>query len=50
MRKLYERITGYFTRGELVLWGVSVLMVSGAFMLFDRRNLMILLASLIGVT
>ena len=50
MRKLYDRITGYFTRGELMLWGVSTLMVSGAFMLFDRRNLMILLASLIGVT
>ncbi len=40
----------YFSRTELFLWGSSVLLVIGAFCLFDKENYLILLASLIGVT
>lgn len=40
----------YFTRAEMALWGVSVGLIVGSFLLFDRENHMTLLASLIGVT
>ena len=40
----------YFSKTELFLWGSSVLLVIGAFCLFDKENYLILLASLIGVT
>ena len=50
MRKIIDRIKGYFTRGELALWGCSVLLVTVSFMIFDRQNYMILSASLTGVT
>ena len=40
----------YFTRGERVLWCVSVLLIAASFFLFDRLNYMTLAASLIGVT
>ncbi len=40
----------YFSRTELFLWGSSVLLVIGAFCLFDKENYLILSASLIGVT
>ncbi|MDE5891542.1 MAG: nicotinamide mononucleotide transporter, partial [Acetatifactor sp.] len=41
---------GYFTKSELVLWGISVLLVLISFLAFDRENYMTLAASLIGVT
>ena len=40
----------YFTKGELVLWGVSVLAIVLSFLLLDRGNHLTLLASLVGVT
>ncbi len=40
----------YFTKSEICLWSVSVLMVLTAFLLFDRVNYLSLAASLLGVT
>lgn len=40
----------YFSRGELILWGLSVTLVLASFVLFDRENYLTLAASLIGVT
>lgn len=41
---------GYFSKGERVLWGSSVMLILGAFRAFDRGNGLTLAASLIGVT
>lgn len=45
-----KRITGYFSRGEIILWGISVLTVAVSFFMFSRDGYMTLVASLIGVT
>lgn len=45
-----KNLTGYFTKGEIVLWCVSVLLILVFFVAFDRENLLALAASLIGVT
>lgn len=39
-----------FARNEVVLWAVSVSLITGSFLLFDRSGYMPLTASLIGVT
>ena len=41
---------GYFTKGELALWGGSAGAILLAFVLFDRGNWLTLAASLVGVT
>lgn len=41
---------GYFTKGELTLWGGSVGLILLSFSLFDRESWLTLAASLIGVT
>lgn len=40
----------YFTKAEWTLWGVSVLMIVGTFLLFQQSDYLSLTASLIGVT
>lgn len=40
----------YFTKEELLLWCISVVLIVISFLLFDRVNYLTLLASLIGVT
>lgn len=40
----------YFTKCEITLWGISVLLVLVSFLVFDRENYLTLAASLIGVT
>lgn len=45
-----KRIVNYFTKTEIVLWSVSVLLILISFVLFDRENYLTLAASLIGVT
>lgn len=40
----------YFTTGELLLWGLSVLAIVLSFLILDRENIVTLAASLIGVT
>ncbi len=45
-----RKIINYFTRGELILWGMSVLTVAVSFFAFSNDGYMTLFASLIGVT
>lgn len=40
----------YFTKAETALWCASVLLITAAFLLFDRGNYLTLAASLVGVT
>lgn len=40
----------YFTKGELVLWSMSVALIIISFLIFDRENFLTLIASLIGAT
>lgn len=49
MRKVREYLT-YFSLLEWLLWGISVIAITGAFLIFDRSNVLTLTASLIGVT
>ena len=45
-----KKLTTYFLKGELALWGSSAGLILVSFFLFDRVNFMTLVASLIGVT
>ncbi len=47
---MMKRLTGYFSRTELILWVTSVLMILISFFVFDRESYLTLGASLIGVT
>ncbi len=40
----------YFSKGEIMLWCCSVILITVSFSIFDRENYMTLTASLIGVT
>ena len=42
--------TGYFSKKEIILWGSSAILIIVSFILFDQKNTLTLLASLIGVT
>ncbi len=43
-------LRNYFTNFEKLLWGCSVLLIVGAFVIFDRNNALSMVASVIGVT
>lgn len=43
-------ILDYFTKGEIALWCISVILIVVSFFIFDRENYLTLVASLIGVT
>lgn len=45
-----KRLQNYFTKTEKILWLMSVTLIMGAFLLFDRENHVTLAASFIGVT
>ena len=45
-----KKLTNYFSKGELALWGSSAGLILVSFFLFDRVNFMTLAASLIGIT
>ena len=45
-----KKLTSYFSKGELILWGSSAGLILVSFFLFDRVNFMTLAASLIGTT
>lgn len=47
---MLKEATGYFSKGELLLWAASALLIVIAFAAFDRENCLTLTASLIGVT
>lgn len=40
----------YFTKEEKLLWCISVILITASFFTFDRKNILTLTASLIGVT
>lgn len=44
------KLKDYFSKGEIILWSSSVIVIILSFCLFDRTNYMTLCASLIGVT
>lgn len=48
--KKFKRLVHYFTPAERLLWCLSVLLITGSFLLFDRVNFLTLCASLVGVT
>jgi len=45
-----KKLTAYFSKAELALWGCSAGLILLSFFLFDRVNFMTLAASLIGTT
>lgn len=49
IKKLKTKIR-YFTKTEIILWCVSVVLIGVSFFVFDRKNYLTLFASLIGVT
>ncbi len=46
----WKSILSYFTKGEIMLWCISVALIIISFFVFDRENYLTLVASLIGVT
>ena len=46
----YRKVTEYFSKTEIALWCLSVLLIVLSFCVFDRENNLTLCASLIGVT
>ena len=40
----------YFSKAEIILWSVSVMLITASFCVFDRENYLTLTASLVGVT
>lgn len=44
------KILRYFSKGEIILWASSVLLILTSFFLFDKSNYLTLVASLIGAT
>lgn len=49
MEEIKKRLM-YFSKGELLLWGLSAAFIIASFCVFDRENYLTLTASLIGVT
>lgn len=47
---VFKRITQYFSKAEIALWCISVWVIIGSFLAFDRKHFLTLAASLIGVT
>ena len=45
-----KSVLKYFTKAELMLWGISVGVIVISFLIFDRENYLTLLASVIGIT
>lgn len=45
-----KAVLGYFSKGEIILWSFSVLLIMASFVIFDRGNYLTLSASLIGAT
>ena len=47
---MIKRLREYFSKTEILIWSISSILVIVSFLLFDRANYLILIASLIGVT
>ena len=50
LSKKFKLIVTYFSKIEIILWCISVILIVVSFVIFDRENLLTLAASLIGVT
>ena len=50
LQKKMKSLRNYFTKEELLLWCISVVLIAVSFFLFDRKNYLALSASWIGVT
>lgn len=48
--KTIKSLINYFSKGEMILWLSSVLLITVFFFIFDRKNYLTLAASLIGAT
>ena len=46
----FKALLGYFSKGEIILWCSSVLLIITSFSIFDRENYLTLIASVIGAT
>lgn len=49
-RKKIKSLLNYFTKAEIQLWSISVILIFVSFVIFDRESILTLIASLIGVT
>lgn len=47
---MFKKMKSYFSTGEISLWCISVIGILLSFLLFDRKNVLTLTASFIGVT
>lgn len=47
---MFKKITGYFTKGEIILWLSSVMLITVSFCIFDGTDFLTLSASFVGVT
>ena len=45
-----KKLLNYFSKGEIVLWLASTLLIAVSFVIFDRENYLALVASLVGIT
>ena len=50
LRKKVKSLLNYFTKTEISLWCISVMLILVSFIIFDRESILTLIASLIGVT
>lgn len=50
LSKKIKSIAGYFSKSEIILWCISVILIVVSFVIFDRERFLTLAASLIGVT
>lgn len=47
---MLKRVKNYFTKGEIILWCFSAALIVVSFIIFERKSIPTLAASLIGVT
>ena len=47
---IMKKLLNYFSKGEIVLWASSVVLIVLSFLIFDRSSYATLFASLIGIT
>ena len=45
-----KKILNYFSRGEIIIWLAEVLLIVTFFCIFDRKDFLNLISSLIGIT
>ncbi len=45
-----NKILNYFSKLELAIWLISIVLITSSFLIFDRTNYLTLIASLIGAT